>query len=206
MQAQELAREALTCDPANSKTLLRLGTIEASLKDVEAARKHFKAAHEIDSSDESLLGAWGRLEAQCGNIEQARSLFQQALSLREDNVVALQVGGLHCHTAWHGPCGAMTTALSICCAVRAAFGTFSNMAGGVMQEWAVAETKQSNFEEARRLFLKALTLKPRHIPAIGGLAHAESLAGELHSARNLYARALKVGALTAKSVHHIQNA
>ena len=114
MQAQELAREALTCDPANSKTLLRLGTIEARLKDVEAARTHFKAAHEIDSSDESLLGAWGRLEAQCGNIEQARSLFQQALSLREDNVVALQVGGLQRQIAWHGPCGVMTSALSIC--------------------------------------------------------------------------------------------
>ena len=80
------------------------------------------------------------------------------------------------------------------------------MAWGVMQEWAVAETKQRNFAEARRLFLKALTLEPRHIPAIGGLAHAESLAGELHSARNLYARALKVGALIAKSVHRFQHA
>ena len=62
------------------------------------------------------------------------------------------------------------------------------------QEWAVAEARASNFPEARRLFLKALALNPRHIPAIGGLAHAESLAGNLHSARNLYARALQVRA------------
>ena len=49
-----------------------------------------------------------------------------------------------------------------------------------------------NFSEARRLFIKALALNPRHIPAIGGLAYAESLAGNLHSARNFYARALQV--------------
>ena len=64
-----------------------------------------------------------------------------------------------------------------------------------LQEWAVAETRQKNFPEARRLFMKALALNPRHIPAIGGLAHAESQAGELHSARNLYARALQVADL-----------
>ena len=58
----------------------------------------------------------------------------------------------------------------------------------------MAEARASNFPEARRLFLKALALNPRHIPAIGGLAHAESLAGNLHSARNLYARALQVRA------------
>ncbi len=56
----------------------------------------------------------------------------------------------------------------------------------------MAETRQKNFPEARRLFMKALALNPRHIPAIGGLAHAEFQAGELHSARNLYARALQV--------------
>ena len=56
----------------------------------------------------------------------------------------------------------------------------------------MAEARAKNFPEARRLFIKALALNPRHIPAIGGLAHAESLAGNLHSARNLYARALKV--------------
>ena len=58
----------------------------------------------------------------------------------------------------------------------------------------MAEARAKNFPEARRLFIKALALNPRHIPAIGGLAHAESLAGNLHSARNLYARALKVRA------------
>ena len=58
----------------------------------------------------------------------------------------------------------------------------------------MAEARASNFPEARKLFIKALALNPRHIPAIGGLAHAESLAGNLHSARNLYARALQVGA------------
>ena len=56
----------------------------------------------------------------------------------------------------------------------------------------MAEARANNFPEARRLFIKALALNPRHIPAIGGLAHAESLAGNLHSARNLYARALQV--------------
>ena len=63
------------------------------------------------------------------------------------------------------------------------------------QEWAVAETRQKNFSEARKLFTKALALNPRHIPAIGGLAHAEFQAGELHCARNLYARALQVADL-----------
>ena len=58
----------------------------------------------------------------------------------------------------------------------------------------MAEARANNLPEARRLFIKALALNPRHIPAIGGLAHAESLAGNLHSARNLYARALQVRA------------
>ena len=59
----------------------------------------------------------------------------------------------------------------------------------------MAETRQKNFPEARRLFMKALALNPRHVPAIGGLAHAEFQAGELRSARNLYARALQVADL-----------
>ena len=58
----------------------------------------------------------------------------------------------------------------------------------------MAEARAHNFTEARRLFIRALALNPRHIPAIGGLAHAEALAGNLHSARNLYARALQVRA------------
>lgn len=81
----------------------------------------------------------------------------------------------------------------LCCEVgKKALRSIDQRADCHVQEWAVAETRRKNFPEARRLFMKALALNPRHVPAIGGLAHAEFQAGELHCARNLYARALQV--------------
>ena len=86
-----MAKEALKADPGNSKSLALLGTIETGLKNYKAARKHFRAGHGASPKDNKLLGAWARMEAECGNIKHARKLFQQAYDLGE-NIVLLQVG------------------------------------------------------------------------------------------------------------------
>ena len=88
-----MAREALKADPGNSKSLALLGTIEVGLKNYKAARKHFRAGHGASPKDNKLLGAWARMEAECGNIKHARKLFQEAFDLGE-NIVLLQVWGL----------------------------------------------------------------------------------------------------------------
>lgn len=100
MQAHQVAKEALGADPVNSKVLSLLATIEEGLKNYKAARKHFRAGHAINPDDATILTAWARMEAQCGNIQQAQKLFQQAYDLGHSNIVLLQVRAsshtLHC--------------------------------------------------------------------------------------------------------------
>ncbi len=100
MQAYQVAKEALGADPVNSKTLSLLATIEEGLKHYKAARKHFRAGHAISPDDATILTAWARMEAQCGKVEQAGKLFQQAYDLGHSNIVLLQVRApshsLHC--------------------------------------------------------------------------------------------------------------
>jgi len=61
-----------------------------------------------------------------------------------------------------------------------------------VQEWAVAEMRARNFNVARDMFVRALALNPRHVPALAACAQCEGLVGHLNAARNLYARALQV--------------
>jgi len=100
VQAYQVAKEALGADPVNSKTHSLLATIEEGLKHYKAARKHFTAGHAISPDDATILTAWARMEAQCGRIQQARKLFQQAYDLGHSNIVLLQVRApshsLHC--------------------------------------------------------------------------------------------------------------
>ena len=91
MQAHQIAKEALRADSSNSQSLSLIGTIEVSLKQFRAAQEHFRAGHELCPEDAKILGAWARMEAQCGNIQHARQLFQQAYDLGESNVILLQV-------------------------------------------------------------------------------------------------------------------
>ncbi len=91
VQAHQIAKEALGAEPSNSKALALMGTIEVSMKRFRAAREHFRAGHELCPDDPQILGAWARMEAQCGDIEQARQLFRQAYDLGESNIILLQV-------------------------------------------------------------------------------------------------------------------
>ena len=96
VQAHQIAKEALGAEPSKSKALALMGTIEVSLKRFRAAREHFRAGHDLCRDDATILGAWARMEAQCGNINQARQLFQQAYDLGESNIILLQVSGPPC--------------------------------------------------------------------------------------------------------------
>ena len=61
----------------------------------------------------------------------------------------------------------------------------------VAQEWAVAQARVRNYRAARELFIKALALNPRHVPALAAWAEAERCAGQVQAARNLFARAVQ---------------
>lgn len=68
------------------------------------ARKFFARALEAQPAYESALQSWGRLEAELGELDTARSLFERALQLQPDNTFVLTVRAAHAARA--GPAGA----------------------------------------------------------------------------------------------------
>jgi tetratricopeptide (TPR) repeat protein len=93
-QARQLLQEALRAEENSSKALCLLGSVETSLRNYRAARKHFEAGQRADASNVVLTGAWARMEALAGNMERARELFQAADAHSNDNLVLLQA----CHS------------------------------------------------------------------------------------------------------------
>lgn len=212
-QARQLLQEALRADAGSSKALCLLGCVEGGLRNHAAARAHFGAGAEADPANAVLLGAWARMEAGAGDLPRAEQLFGAALALNPDNIVLLQVclfsllprlsltrlhqyamlvpfaHGCTCMHAWPLACNKLLHSLQD----RWPVGRVSESAlWWAPQEWAVAQARVKNFKAARALFIRALALNPRHVPALAAWADAERSAGAVQAARNLYARALQV--------------
>jgi len=145
------------------------------------AREHFKQGVRTAAGAQSaaIWQSWGILEAQAGDEEQARKLFQKGLSVCPKNKYIWLAWGV-----WEAKLGYIERArelLSKGCKLNP-MDTF------LLQALAKLEAESGNLGLARKLFEQGTLLDPRHQPNWNAWALAEWRAGDIDRARNLFQR------------------
>jgi Tfp pilus assembly protein PilF len=165
------------------------GSIVARGGDVEGARALFLRAYQLDRRErreKQLYIAWPRLEAEAGNAERARVLYQRGLAAHPNSAKLLNVYAsfeakqgnadlarqLHAHALTLDPRSATTMHNRV--------------------SWATLELDGGNVEAARQLLREGLDLHPRFGAALVLMARLERQAGDYDLAEAYVRRAYKV--------------
>ncbi|KIY94677.1 PsbD mRNA maturation factor Nac2 [Monoraphidium neglectum] len=166
------------------------GSIVARGGDVEGARALFLRAYQLDRRErreKQLYIAWPRLEAEAGNAERARVLYQRGLAAHPNSAKLLNVYAsfeakqgnadlarqLHAHALTLDPRSATTMHNRV--------------------SWATLELDGGNVEAARQLLREGLDLHPRFGAALVLMARLERQAGDYDLAEAYVRRAYKAG-------------
>jgi len=149
------------------------------------AREHFKQGVRTAAGAQSaaIWQSWGILEAQVGDEEQARKLFQKGLVVCPKSKYIWLAWGV-----WEAKLGYIERArelLSKGCKLNP-------MDTYLLQALAKLEAESGNIGLARKLFEQGTVLDSRHQPNWNAWALAEWRAGEIDRARNLFQRGVWV--------------
>lgn len=90
-QSRDLLQSLLQLEPANTRALGMLGSLEWKAGNRQLAREHLAAAVEADPKHVANLHTLARLELEEGNLQEARELFARGQQLEPHNAYVLQV-------------------------------------------------------------------------------------------------------------------
>ena len=162
-----------------------LGVMALERGRISEAREHFRQGVRTESGSKSaaIWQSWGILEANAGDEEQARKLFQKGLVMCPKSKYIWLAWGV-----WEAKIGYVERAKELLtkgCRLNPQ-DTF------LLQALAKLEAEQGNMDTARRLFEQGTVMDPRHQPNWNAWAMAEWRAGEVDRARNLFQRGVWV--------------
>ena len=187
--ARTVIGEALRKCSSDAAVNVLAGSIVARGGDVEGARALFLRAYQLDRrgrGDKQLYLAWPALEADTGNTERARVLYQRGLALFPNSARLLNV-----YAAFEAAHGNTDLARSL---LAHALSLDSRGASSMdsRASWAALELDAGDADAARRLLREGLDLNPSHARALVLMARLERTAGNLELANAYVRRAYKV--------------
>jgi len=201
-RAETLFRQALALDPQHRWSLISLaqllesssGSFNGSDKNrAGEARTLLQLAVQIDPSNTVARQALARLEWNAGNRREARRLYGGPRDINasvlggsgsgggeeEEEEEEEETGG-----SFHPEKTQREESSSPSAPVVSS--------PSLLTGWAQLEGVVANVTRSRRLYRRALSLDPDHLPAILGLAMLEARDGDIELARQLYQRGLEL--------------
>ncbi|CAI5954784.1 unnamed protein product [Closterium sp. NIES-64] len=184
--ARNLLEQAEKLQPGSPVVLLSRTLLEASMKNLSAARCYFKkstAAAPLDAAH-GPCEAWALLEAKAGQVDRMRTLFRSALSANPRSIPTLHAWA--CQEARLATPESRETA-------RGLFVKCLEVQPGcvrALQVWGVMEHAAGDVEAARQLFDRCLEAAPHSVPTLQAYACLERQQGNLAKARSLLSLAL----------------
>jgi tetratricopeptide (TPR) repeat protein len=162
-----------------------LGVMALERGRISEAREHFRQGVRTEAGAKSgaIWRSWAMLEANAGDEEQARKLFQKGLMVAPKSKFIWLAWGVW--EAKLGYCDRAKELLTKGCKLNP-------LDTHLLQALAKLEAEQGNLEQARKYFEQGTMMDPQHQANWNAWAMAEWRAGEIDRARNLFQRGVWV--------------
>ena len=195
-KAIDLFERALKANPRDGGVLQAYALYVSTLGDVESARGLLSRATEVDKRHSAAWQAWGVLEMNHGNPEQARIIFQQGIWACAQ-LTGGQSGGYRCARLWQawGMLEAQEGdhAAARRCYSRALDADNRNVA--TVTAWTLMESDLGNIRDARSIMERALKQFAPGSEAKKGLwrtyENMEKRHGNMNEAQRVYQRSMR---------------
>lgn len=176
--AEAVVRDGIAACPQNGRLRQALADLCRERKQYAEARKHFKAAMEVEPELASVYDSWGRMEASLGENAAAASLYERGLELQQTARLCHALGVLldkegHAERARQ----VLRRGLKL-----------PNEAGNpqLLHAFGMVEVRAANHGAARSLFLGAIKESPSFTQAYLSLGQLEERLGNRAAARRYY--------------------
>ena len=178
----------------HSKTYLLWARMEQKLGNSQRARQLLQDGLGKSSDNPYLLQAFGVLEWQSENFDEARARFQQALEAKPRDAVAYQSWGMLEHELGNLDASELVFRKGWSRAPK-------KQCSGLLHAWGLLEQERGALGKARMLFLKSIQAEVRHGYAYCAWGNLEKQDGNIDRARELFLRGVRADPCSAHLLH-----